>query len=202
MKTLLIALRTTVVTLVLTGLLYPVVVTAIGQVLFPSAASGSFVSSDGGRAVGSELIAQPFTRPEYFHPRPSAAGEKGFDPTSSSGSNFGPTSQKLQERVAKDADALQRENTAAPGPIPAELLSASGSGLDPHLSPDAALWQVPRIAAARGVAPDRIRNLVATETERRTLGFLGEPRVNVLLLNVALDRQFGQSQKAAKANAR
>ncbi len=202
MKTLLIALRTIVVTLVLTGLLYPVVVTAIGQVLFPSAASGSFVSSGGGGAVGSELIAQPFTRPEYFHPRPSAAGEKGFDPTSSSGSNFGPTSQKLQERVAKDADALLRENPAAPGPIPAELLSASGSGLDPHLSPEAALWQVPRIAAARGIAADRIRNLVATETERRTLGFLGEPRVNVLLLNVALDRQFGQSQKAAKANAR
>ena len=203
MRTLLIALRTTAVTLVLTGLLYPFVVAAIGQVFFPGPSNGSMVRADGGRIVGSELLAQPFTQPEYFHPRPSAAGDNGFDATSSSGSNLGPTSKRLLDRVAKEADALSRENPAAEGRIPAELLTASGSGLDPHLSPKAALWQAPRIAAARGVSTERVRNLVTAETEPRTLGFLGEPRVNVLLLNLALDRQFGHAAaKPVKATAR
>jgi len=203
MRTLLIALRTTAVTLVLTGLLYPFVVAAIGQVFLPGPSNGSLVRADGGRIVGSELLAQPFTRPEYFHPRPSAAGDNGFDATSSSGSNLGPTSKKLLDRVAKEADALSRENPAAEGRIPAELLTASGSGLDPHLSPEAALWQAPRIAAARGVSTERVRNLVTAETEPRTLGFLGEPRVNVLLLNLVLDRQFGHAApKPVKATVR
>jgi K+-transporting ATPase ATPase C chain len=199
---LLIALRTTLVTLALTGILYPLAVTGVGQLLFSSTANGSFVADEQGRVVGSDLIAQPFTRPGYFQPRPSAAGDKGFDSTSSSGSNLGPTSRKLRDRVAADAERLRQQNPAAPGPVPAELLTASGSGLDPHLSPEAALWQVPRIAAARGIAPDRVRNLIVTETEPRTLGFLGEPRVNVLLLNLALDRQFGRADKAAAARTK
>ncbi len=201
-NTLLIALRATVVTLVLTGIFYPLVVTGIGRLFFASTANGSFVADEQGRFVGSELIAQPFARPGYFQPRPSAAGDKGYDATSSSGSNLGPTSQKLRDRVIADLERLRRENPAAPGRVPDELLTASGSGLDPHLSPQAALWQVPRIAAARGVGADRIRSLVATETEARTLGFLGEPRVNVLLLNLALDRQFGRPEKEAAARSK
>jgi len=198
----LIALRATIVTLLLTGVLYPLVVTGIGQLFFPSAANGSFVADEQGRVVGSELIAQPFTQAGYFQPRPSAAGDKGFDATSSSGSNFGPTSQKLRDRAAAGVERLRRENPGARGPVPAELLTASGSGLDPHLSPEAALWQVPRIAAARGIAADRVRNLIVTETEPRTLGLLGEARVNVLLLNLALDRQFGRPEKSAKAQSK
>jgi K+-transporting ATPase ATPase C chain len=188
----LVALRTTLVTLVLTGILYPLIVTGIAQVFFSSASNGSFVSDDRGRVVGSELIAQPFARASYFQPRPSAAGDKGFDPTSSSGSNLGPTSQKLRDRVTAEAERLRRENPEAPGPVPAELLTASGSGLDPHLSPAAALWQVPRIAAARSIAPGRVRGLIESETEGRAFGVLGEPRVNVLMLNLALDSQFGR----------
>jgi potassium-transporting ATPase KdpC subunit len=203
MKTnLLIALRATIVTLLITGVLYPMAVTGIGQLFFPSAANGSFVADEQGRLIGSELIAQPFSQAGYLHPRPSAAGDKGFDATSSTGSNLGPTSQKLRDRAAADAERLRRENPAAEGPVPAELLTASGSGLDPHLSPEAALWQVPRIAAARNIAADRVRNLIATETEPRTLGFLGEPRVNVLLLNLALDRQFGRPEKSDEARSR
>ncbi len=194
MKTMiLIALRTTAVTLLLTGILYPVVITGIAQVFFFSASNGGVVTDERGRPVGSELIAQPFTRPGYFQPRPSAAGEKGFDTTSSGGSNFGPTSKKLRDRSVAELERLQRENPSAPDLTPAELITASGSGLDPHLSPAAAQWQVPRIAAARGIAPERVQGLIESETEGRTFGFLGEPRVNVLLLNLALDKQFGRS---------
>jgi K+-transporting ATPase ATPase C chain len=194
MKTMvLIALRTTAVTLLLTGILYPVVITGIAQVFFFSASNGGVVTDERGRPVGSELIAQPFTRPGYFQPRPSAAGEKGFDTTSSGGSNFGPTSKKLRDRAVAELERLQRENPSASGLTPAELITASGSGLDPHLSPAAAQWQVPRIAAARGIAPERVFGLIESETEGRTFGFLGEPRVNVLLLNLALDKQFGRS---------
>jgi K+-transporting ATPase ATPase C chain len=198
----LIALRATAVTLVLTGILYPLVVTGLGQLLFSSTANGSLVADAQGRLVGSELIAQPFSQPGYFQPRPSAAGDKGFDATSSSGSNLGPTSQKLRDRVAADLDRLRRENPSAPGPVPAELLTASGSGLDPHLSPEAALWQAPRIAAARRIATDRVRNLIAAETEPRTFRFLGEPRVNVVLLNLVLDRQFGRLEGGTEARVR
>jgi len=194
MKILTIALRATFVTLIVTGLVYPLVATGLARVIFPARAGGSLVTDEQGKIVGSELIGQSFSRPDYFQGRPSAAGDKGYDATSSSGSNFGATSAKLRDRVTKDAERLQKENPDAPGPIPAELVTASGSGLDPHLSPAAALWQVPRVARARQVAPERVQALVTDHIEGRDLGFLGEPRVNVLRLNLALDRQFGKPQ--------
>ena len=185
------ALRATVVTLVLTGLAYPLVITGVAKVLFPRRAEGSFVTDEAGKVVGSELLAQGFSNPAYFQPRPSAAGDKGYDPLASGGSNYGPTSKKLQDRGAADVDRLHKENPDAAGPVPVELVAASGSGLDPHLSPSAALWQVPRVAKARGVSPERVRALVEETTEGRDLGVLGEPRVNVLQLNLALDRRLG-----------
>jgi potassium-transporting ATPase KdpC subunit len=185
------ALRATLVTLVLTGLLYPLVMTGIAQGLFHAKAEGSFVTDGAGRVVGSELMAQGFSSAGYFQPRPSAAGEKGYDPLASSGSNLGPTSKKLQDQGKAALAALLKDNPDAPGPVPVELITASGSGLDPHLSPAAALWQAPRIARARGVAVDRVRALVDEYTEGRDLGILGEPRVNVLQLNLAVDRRFG-----------
>jgi potassium-transporting ATPase KdpC subunit len=191
-KTMLIAVRTTVVTLILTGILYPSVVTGLAQLLFPGRANGSLVTDERGQVVGSALIGQGFANPAYFQSRPSAAGDKGYDATASSGSNLGPTSQKLQDRVKQDLERLKEENPDAPGPVPVELVTTSGSGLDPHLSPHATLWQVPRVARARGVAPERVRAAVEAAIEGRTLGLLGEPRVNVLLLNQALDWQFGR----------
>jgi len=201
MKTIVIALRATLVTLAVTGIAYPLVVTGFAQVLFPAKANGSLVTDEQGHVVGSELIGQAFTDPAYFQPRPSAAGDKGFDATSSGGSNFGATSAKLRDRVNQDAARLEKDNPEAPGPIPVELVTASTSGLDPHLSPEAALWQVPRVAKARRVAPDRVRTVVLDHVEGRDLGFLGEPRVNVLRLNLALDRQFGKPEKTTAAGA-
>jgi K+-transporting ATPase ATPase C chain len=192
MKTIVIALRATFVTLLVTGIAYPLAATGLAQLLFPGKANGSIVKDDQGHEVGSELIGQGFSNPAYVQPRPSAAGEKGWDATSSSASNLGTTSQKLQDRAKADVERLLKENPEAPGPIPAELVTASGSGLDPHLSPEAALWQVPRVAKARRIAPDRVKAVVLDHVEGRDLGFLGEPRVNVLLLNLALDRQFGR----------
>lgn len=186
------ALRASVVTLVLTGVLYPLAVTGVAQLLFPHEADGSLVTDERGQVVGSALIAQGFAQPGYFQPRPSAAGEKGYDGAASSGSNLGPTSAKLRERALSEAERLRRENPDAPGPVPAELVTASASGLDPHVSPEAARWQVPRVAQARNVAPARVLAVVEEHVEGRTLGILGEPRVNVLALNLALDRQFGQ----------
>lgn len=191
-KALLIALRTTAVTLILTGILYPYVVTGLAQILFPGRANGSLVTDEQGQVVGSELIGQGFAHPAYFQPRPSAAGDKGYDATASSGSNLGPTSKKLQDRVIQDLERLKEENPDALGPVPSELVTTSGSGLDPHLSPQTALWQIPRVAHARGVAPERVRAVVEAAIEGRDLGLLGEPRVNVLLLNLTLDRQFGR----------
>ncbi len=187
-----VALRVTLLTLVVTGLVYPLVVTGLAAVLFPGRAEGSWVTDERGQVVGSELIAQGFSSPSYFQPRPSAAGTTGYDAAGSSGSNLGPTSKKLRDGAADVLKKLEAENPNAPRPIPAELVTASASGLDPHLSPEAALWQVRRVAAARGLSEERVRAVVTAHTEDRTWGFLGEPRVNVLLLNLALDRQFGR----------
>lgn len=192
MKTMIISLRTMIVTIVLTGLIYPFAMTGLAQVLFPWRANGSLVTDEKGTVVGSELIAQRFVNPGYFQPRPSAAGDKGYDPTSSGGSNLGTTSKKLQDRVAGDLRRLKEQNPNAAGPVPAELVTASGSGLDPHISPQGALWQLPRVAKARGIAPERVRAVIDENVDGRTFGILGEPRVNVLLVNLALDRQFGR----------
>ena len=186
-----IALRMTLATLVLTGLLYPFAVTGLARVLFPAAAHGTLVRNGNGRVVGSLLIAQPFVRPAYLQPRPSAAGA-GYDAAASSGSNLGTTSQKLHDRAAADVERLHAENPDAPGPVPVELVTASASGLDPHLSPAAALWQAPRIARARGVQVERVRAVIESEVEGRTFGVVGEPRVNVLAGNLALDGRFGE----------
>ena len=192
MKTMTIAIRTTIVTLVLTGLIYPFVMTGLAQILFPWRANGSLVTDEKGEVVGSELIAQGFANPAYLQPRPSAAGEKGYDATSSGGSNLGTTSKKLQDRVTEDLKRLKEENPEASAIVPAELVTTSASGLDPHLSPEGALWQVPRIAKAREVSPERVKAVIDSSIEGRTFGILGEPRVNVLLVNLALDRQFGR----------
>ena len=188
-KDLVTAVRMTVATLVLTGIAYPLVVTGAAQVLFPWRANGSVVSAEG-RVVGSELIGQGFKSPAYFQSRLSAAGADGYDAANSSGSNLGPTSQKLRDRVAADVARLRAENPQAPAEVPLELVTTSASGFDPHLSPDAARWQVSRVATARGVAAAEVLALVEAKTEGRTLGLLGEPRVNVLQLNLALDQRF------------
>jgi K+-transporting ATPase ATPase C chain len=178
-------LRMTLVLTVLTGLIYPGIVTGLCQILFPNQANGSLLYKDG-KVIGSSLIGQNFTKPEYFQPRPSAAGN-GYDATASTGSNLGPTNQKLIDRVKASVDKFRKENPGFTGTIPADLLTASGSGLDPHLSPEAADAQVERVAQARGASVQDIRTFVVQFTEGRDLGFLGEPRVNVLRLNQALD---------------
>ena len=191
-----ISLRATAVTLVLTGLLYPVLTTGVANLLFPARAQGSLIADERG-TVGSELIGQPFAREAYLQPRPSAAGEKGWDGAGSSGSNLGPTSKALRDRARKDVERLVRDNPGASGPVPAELVSASASGLDPHLSPEGALWQIPRIARARGISEERVRSLIEGRVEGRDLFVLGEPRVNVLVVNLALDRTFGRPPRVA-----
>ena len=200
LKASIVAFRVTLVTLVVTGLLYPLAVTGAAQLLFHDRANGSMVS-DQGKEIGSELIAQGFKNPGYFQPRPSAAGDNGYDATNSSGSNLGPTSKKLRDRVASDLARLEQENPDAPRPVPAELVTASGSGLDPHLSPEAVLWQVSRVAKARGVPPERVRTIVEVAVEGRDLGVFGEPRVNVLRLNQSLDLYFGHLAIAPAAPA-
>lgn len=175
------ALLMTLLMALVTGLLYPAVVTGLAQVLFPQQSNGSLVRV-AGRVIGSELIGQEFSRPEYFHPRPSAAGA-GYDPTQSGASNLGPTSQKLMAAVAVN---VKSAGGSPADPVPADLATASGSGLDPDISIASALFQVPRVAAARHLSPERLRQLVMSMVEPRQFGFLGVPRVNVLDLNLAL----------------
>jgi K+-transporting ATPase ATPase C chain len=182
-------LRINIFLTLLLGVIYPLAITGICQVAFPRQANGSLIQQ-GGRVIGSELIGQNFSKPAYFQPRPSAAGNDGYDATASSPSNYGPTNQKLIDRVKASVDKFHKENPDYSGPIPADLLTTSASGLDPHVSPDSAHAQVARVAKARGIPADRLDQLVAQFTELPDFGVLGEPRVNVLKLNLELDRQF------------
>ena len=187
MKNLVTAILMTIVTTVLLGLIYPLVVTGIAQVIFPEKANGQLMMKDG-QVIGSRLIGQPFSSPGYFRSRPSAAGAAGYDAGASSGSNLGPTNKKLIDRVQADVEKLQAENSGQP--IPADLVTTSASGLDPHISPAAAEFQIPRIAKERNQSAANIRAVVQQFTEARQFGFLGEPGVNVLLLNLELERKF------------
>jgi len=182
-KNLIISVLMTVVTTILFGLLFPLLITGLAQVMFPKRANGQLIARNG-QVVGSRLIGQAFSSPGYFHSRPSGAGT-GYDAANSGSPNLGPTNQSLIARVQGDADRLQAENPNAA--IPVDLLTTSGSGLDPHITPAAAEFQVPRVARQRGLSEDQVRELVRQHTESRQLGFLGEPRVNVLELNLALD---------------
>jgi K+-transporting ATPase ATPase C chain len=187
MKQLLIAVKATVVLTILTGVIYPLAVTGLAKVLFPHQADGSLIQANG-KVIGSELIGQRFTNPEYFHGRPSAAGNDGYDGLSSGGFNQGPTNKKLIDRVRDDVAKFRGDNPTFTGTIPADIVTGSGSGLDPHISPAAAAAQAARVASARNMPIDTVRRLIASQTEDRQLGVLGEPRVNVLLLNLSLDR--------------
>jgi K+-transporting ATPase ATPase C chain len=179
-----------VVLTVLTGLVYPLVVTGIGQVLFPRQANGSIVEREG-KAVGSALIGQPFSSPKYFWPRPSATSPYPYNAAASSGSNQGPLNPALADAVAGRIKALRDADPENKAPVPADLVTASGSGLDPQISPAVAEYQVNRVARARNLDPSKVRELVLQHTQGRQLGFLGEPRVNVLALNLALDAMPG-----------
>ncbi len=215
MNTIVIALRATLVTLVLTGLVYPLAVTGLAQVVFPARANGSIVVDDKGREVGSELIGQGFADPAYVRPRPS---NSGYDAANTSGTNLGTTSKKLRDGLpddpatkdvdesfvgVKDLAAAFRTDNALPDgvAVPADAVSRSASGIDPHVSPANAVLQAPRIARARGVAVERVQAVIAEYTEGRDLGFLGEPRVNVLAVNLALDRKFGRAAHVAADGA-
>ena len=183
------AILITIVMTVLTGIAYPLAMTGVCQALFHKQANGSLVERNG-TVIGSELLGQNFAKPGYFHPRPSAAGQNGYDASASSGSNLGPTNPALADRLTKDAAQFRKDNPDYTGAIPADAITTSGSGLDPEISPANALAQVPRVARARGASDDTVRQLVLARVEGRDLRFLGEPRVNVLKLNMALDSQI------------
>jgi potassium-transporting ATPase KdpC subunit len=190
MKNLTTAILMTIVTTVLLGVVYPLVVTGLAQVIFPTQANGSLIKSSDGALLGSRLIGQPFSLSGYFRSRPSAAGSIGYDAGASSGSNLGPTNQKLIDRVKADVEKLKAEN---PGkPVPIDLVTTSASGLDPHISPAAAEFQVPRVARERGIDEDELRMLVKAHTEGRQFGVLGESTVNVLELNLDLDNRYAR----------
>ncbi|MBV8858730.1 MAG: potassium-transporting ATPase subunit KdpC [Acidobacteria bacterium] len=184
-KNLITAILITLVTTVLFGLIYPLAVTGLAQVIFPDKANGQLIRRADGTLVGSALIGQPFSSPGYFRSRPSAAGAAGYDAGASSGSNYGPTNRKLMERVKAEVERLQVENPGVP--VPVDLVTTSASGLDPHISPAAAEFQVPRVARERGMSEDDVRRILAAHTEGRQFGFLGEPVVHVLELNLDLD---------------
>lgn len=192
-KNLTTAILMTVATTILLGIIYPLVVTSLAQLIFPRQANGQLIRKNG-NFIGSSIIAQGFSSPGYFHPRPSFAGN-GYDPTNTNGSQFGPTNQKLIDRVKGDVANAHAENPGALVPI--DLVTGSGSGLDPHITPAAAEFQLPRVAKERGITLDQLRLLVAGHTEGRQLGFLGEPRVNVLELNLELDERFPTKKQAS-----
>jgi len=188
MKNLMTAILLTIVTTIMFGLIYPLVVTGLAQVTFPDKANGQLIRGADGNVIGSRIIGQPFVGSGYFRPRPSAAGAAGYDAGASSGSNLGPTSQKLMDRIKSDFEKLQAEN---PGrPVPVDLVTASSSGLDPHISPAGAEFQVLRVARERGITEQQVRQVVAAHTQARQFEFLGEPRVNVLELNLDLDNRY------------
>jgi K+-transporting ATPase ATPase C chain len=191
-KNLVTAVLMTIATTILLGIIYPLVVTGLAQVLFPKRANGQLIQRDG-KTIGSRIIGQPFVGPAYFHSRPPAAGN-GYDAANSGGTNLGPTNKKLIDRVSGDVAQLHAENPSSPVPI--DLVTTSASGLDPDITPAAALFQVPRLARERGMSDDELRQLIAKHTAKRQLGFLGEPRVNVLELNVDLDEHFPVKKQA------
>jgi potassium-transporting ATPase KdpC subunit len=192
-KNLITAILMTIATTILLGIIYPLVVTGLAQLIFPKRANGQLIQKDG-RTIGSSIIAQGFSSPGYFHPRPSFAGN-GYDPTNTNGSQLGPTNQKLIDRVRGDVANAQAENPNTPVPI--DLVTGSASGLDPHITPAAAEFQLARVAKERGITVDQLSPLVQKHTEDRQFGFLGEPRVNVLQLNLELDERFPTRKQAS-----
>jgi len=194
-KNLITAILMTIATTILLGIIYPLVVTGLAKVIFPKQANGQLIVRDG-KVIGSRIIGQPFTGAAYFHPRPSAAGNNGYDAANSGGSNLGPTNQKLIDRVKQDVATLQAEN---PGqPVPIDLVTTSASGFDPDITPAAAEFQAPRVSRERGISQDELKRLIARHTEGRQIGFLGEPRVNVLELNLDLDSTHPLEKRAAR----
>jgi len=192
-KNLITAILMTIATTILLGIIYPLVVTGLAQLMFPKQANGQLIHKDG-KTIGSSIIGQSFSSPAYFHPRPSFAGN-GYDATNSNGSQLGPTNQKLIDRVKGDVTSAQAENPGTPVPI--DLVTGSASGLDPHITPAAAEFELPRVARERGTTVDQLRALVAKHTSDRQFGFLGEPRVNVLELNLELDERFPETKQAS-----
>ena len=192
-KHLITAILMTIATTILLGIIYPLLVTGLAQLIFPKQANGQLIEK-GGKTIGSSILGQSFSSPAYFHPRPSFAGN-GYDATNSNGAQLGPTNQKLIDRVKADVSSLHTENPNVPVPI--DLVTGSTSGLDPHITPAAAEFQLPTVAKVRGTTVDQLRTLLAKHTEDRQFGFLGEPRVNVLELNLELDERFPKTKQAS-----